>query len=74
MKRKKCRIEACRHGLNYAEGIVLISPIVRNCGTTVKVYSNEFKQSGVVPLKQQIANEKQRYRFAALVQIGDRGR
>jgi hypothetical protein len=45
----------------------LISAIVRKCRTTVKFYSNEFKQSDAVPLKQQMADEKQRYGFAALV-------
>jgi hypothetical protein len=51
-----------------------ISATVRKCITTLKFYSFKFKRSDAVPLKQQMANEKQRCRFTALVQNGDRGR
>jgi hypothetical protein len=51
-----------------------ISATVRNAAQALNFIQPNSSKSDAVPLKQQMANEKQRYGFAALVQNGDRGR
>jgi hypothetical protein len=64
----------CQRLAQCSTRITPLSATVRKCGATDKFYSNGFKQSGAVPLKQQTTIEMHLYRFALLVQNGDRGR